>query len=186
MSALRLLLVTDAVGGVWVYSLELARALRPLGIATILAVMGPSPSDRQRDEAADFKLIDTGLPLEWLDTNAAEVREAGEAIAALANRERADIVQTSSAALLAGADFGQPTVSVQHSCVAIDRDVSGFLLGGTVKIRGLRFRFNVKQGVRSPDERGARNPGSGPRISARCAGVHAGYGFIPNACAISS
>ena len=35
------LLVTDAVGGVWVYSLELARALAPLGIETVLAVIGP-------------------------------------------------------------------------------------------------------------------------------------------------
>src|SRR5881275_1450492 len=117
MSALRLLLVTDAVGGVWVYSLELARALRPLGVETVLAVMGPSPSERQRDEAADFRLVDTGLPLEWLDTDPSEVASAGETLARLANEERVDIIQTSSAALLADADFAQPCVAVQHSCV---------------------------------------------------------------------
>ena len=38
MSGLRLLLVSDAVGGVWIYSLELARALRPLGVETVLAL----------------------------------------------------------------------------------------------------------------------------------------------------
>lgn len=118
MTNLRLLLVTDAVGGVWVYSLELAWALKLLGIETVLAVMGPSPSPAQREEAAEFDLIDTGLPLEWLDTNADEIGEAGYAIAELANREDADIVQTSSAALLADADFGQPCVAAQHSCVA--------------------------------------------------------------------
>ena len=74
---LRLLLVTDAVGGVWVYSLELARALKAFGIQTVLAVMGPSPSAGQREEARGLKLIDTGLPLDWLDTNAAELRRAG-------------------------------------------------------------------------------------------------------------
>src|SRR4051794_34960347 len=118
MSPTRLLLVTDAVGGVWTYSLELGRALRRLGIETVLAVMGPSPSQAQRDEADNIKLIDTGLPLEWLDTDAVAVRGAGEEIARIANREQVDIVQTSSAAFLADGDFDQPCVAVQHSCVA--------------------------------------------------------------------
>jgi glycosyltransferase involved in cell wall biosynthesis len=118
MSVLRLLLVTDAVGGVWVYSLELARALRPLGVETVLAVLGPEPSAAQRDEAGEFELIETGLPLDWLDTSPGELRRAGEALAELADRKGADVVQTSSAALLADARFDQPCVAVQHSCVA--------------------------------------------------------------------
>ena len=116
--ALRVLLVTDAVGGVWVYSLELARALKPLGVDAVLAVMGPSPSAQQRDEAAGLEVVDTGLPLDWLETSPGELRRAGDAIARLASRERVDIVQTSSAAMLAGTDFEQPCVAVQHSCVA--------------------------------------------------------------------
>ena len=118
MSALRLLLVADAVGGVWVYSLELARALKPLGVEAVLAVMGPSPSEAQRAEAADFRLIDTGLPLEWLEADPAQMRRAGQTLAELARREGVDLVQTSSAALLADAHFHVPTVAVQHSCVA--------------------------------------------------------------------
>jgi glycosyltransferase involved in cell wall biosynthesis len=115
---LRLLLVTDAVGGVWVYSLELARALKPLGIETVLAVMGPSPNARQREEAAGIKLIDTGLSLDWLETSPGDLRRAGEALANLARIEGADLVQTNSAALLADVTFDQPCVVVQHSCVA--------------------------------------------------------------------
>jgi len=118
MIKLRLLLVTDAVGGVWVYSLELARALQPFGIETVLAVMRPSPNVAQRQDAADFRLIDTGLPLEWLDTSPAVPGGAGEAIAAIADREGADLVQTCSAALLADVRFSQPCIAVQHSCVA--------------------------------------------------------------------
>lgn len=117
-SPLRLLLVTDAVGGVWVYSLELARALKELGVETLLAVVGPSPNPRQRDEARAFKLIDTGLPLDWLETSPGELRRAGDAIAEIATREGADVVQTCSAALLADSAFDQPCVAVQHSCVA--------------------------------------------------------------------
>ena len=118
MSSMRLLIVTDAVGGVWVYSLELARALRQFGVESVLAVMGPSPTPVQYEEAADLPIVDTGLPLEWLDTNSGEIRRAGEAISHIADRDGADIVQTSSAALLAGVRFNQPCVAVQHSCVA--------------------------------------------------------------------
>ena len=118
MTRLRVLLVTDAVGGVWIYSLELARALKPLGIETLLAVMGPSPTRAQRDEAADFELIDTALPLEWLDTTPQEIVSAGRALARMAKSEGVDIIQTSSAALLAGADMALPSVAVQHSCLA--------------------------------------------------------------------
>src|SRR5690349_10603735 len=102
MSALRLMLVTDAVGGVWVYSVELARALAPLGIETLLAVTGPSPHGDQLGAAAGLRLIDTGLPLEWLDTDAEEVKRAAGELAQIAARESADIVQSSSAAQLAG------------------------------------------------------------------------------------
>lgn len=115
---LRVLLVTDAVGGVWVYTLDLARALQTLGIDSVLAVTGPSPTAKQLEEASDVRLVDTGLPLEWLDTTTEEISRAGQAIAELAKREGADIVQTSSASLLADAEFAQPTVAVQHSCLA--------------------------------------------------------------------
>jgi glycosyltransferase involved in cell wall biosynthesis len=114
----RVLLVTDAIGGVWVYSIELARALKPLGIEAVLAVMGPPPSISQREQARDLQVIETGLPLDWMDTNPGDMRRAGDAIARLADHESVDIVQTSSAALLADADFAQPTIAVQHSCVA--------------------------------------------------------------------
>lgn len=118
MSELRLLLVTDAVGGVWTYSLDLARALRPLGIETVLAVMGPKATERQIEEAGGLRLIDTGLPLEWLAVDAGEVRSSGRAIAELAEAESVDVVQSSSAALLADAGITQPCVATQHSCVA--------------------------------------------------------------------
>lgn len=118
MSGLRLLLVTDAVGGVWIYSLELARALSPLGIETLLAVTGPSPADGQMEAAAGLRVIDTGLPLEWLDSDADEIKRAGGELARIAEREGANVVQTGSAAHLAGATFGCATVAVQHSCVA--------------------------------------------------------------------
>jgi glycosyltransferase involved in cell wall biosynthesis len=118
MSKVRLLLATDTVGGVWVYSLELARALAAHEIEVTLAAIGPSPSASQREQASGLRLIDTGLPLDWLETTPAEMRRAGHALAALASREGVDLVQTCSAPLLADTIFEQPTIAVQHSCVA--------------------------------------------------------------------
>ena len=115
---LRVLLATDAVGGVWVYSLELARALRSRGIEPLLAVMGPAANGDQRAQAAGIKLVDTGLPLDWMPTTPRDMHRAGDQLAELASQHDVDVVQTCSAALLADADFGCPTVAVQHSCVA--------------------------------------------------------------------
>ena len=62
---MRLLMTTDAVGGVWQYSLELAAALE---VEVVLAVLGPAPGAEQRmaAEVAGVQLVDTGLPLDWL------------------------------------------------------------------------------------------------------------------------
>jgi glycosyltransferase involved in cell wall biosynthesis len=116
--ARRLLLATDAVGGVWQYSLDLARALPAFGYEAVLAVLGPVPSPAQRAEAGGLRLIETGLPLDWLAENRLEMRRAGQALAARARLAGADIVQVGSAALLPEADFAMPAIAVQHSCVA--------------------------------------------------------------------
>jgi glycosyltransferase involved in cell wall biosynthesis len=115
---MKLLLVTDAVGGVWVYSLELAQALRPLGVETALAVIGPAPNAQQRSDAATFDLIGTGVPLDWAEINADELRCAGDALAELADKVSADLVQTCSGSLLAQTTFDRPCIAVQHSCTA--------------------------------------------------------------------
>jgi glycosyltransferase involved in cell wall biosynthesis len=114
----RLLLVTDAVGGVWQYSVDLARALAPFGYQAVLALIGPAPSGAQRASERGLRLIETGLPLDWLVADRAALRQAGKALAALARREGADLVQVGSAALLADSAFDVPTIAVQHSCLA--------------------------------------------------------------------
>ena len=118
---LRLLMTADAVGGVWQYSLDLARALAPLGVETILAVLGPSPSAAQLKLAAKIPgltLIDTGLPLDWLAADRGTVRSAGRAVAKLAKEHEADVVQLNAPALGADVEFPAPVLAVAHSCIA--------------------------------------------------------------------
>lgn len=116
-SGMRLMLVTDAVGGVWTYSLDFARSLREWDVDAFLAVTGPSPSAEQHREASEFELIDTGLPLDWTAKRPDLIRRAGCVLAEMAAKEGADLVQTNSAALLADCEFDQPVVALQHSCV---------------------------------------------------------------------
>lgn len=118
---LRVLMTADAVGGVWPYSLDLARGLAEEGIEAVLAVLGPPPSADQRAEAASvpsLRLVETGLALDWLAADCSALREAAGALARLAGSVGADVVQLHSAALAALARFPAPVVAVQHSCVA--------------------------------------------------------------------
>ena len=122
MTAQRHLLMTaDAVGGVWTYALNLARGLAPLGYRTTLALLGPDASGAQRAAARrvpGMTLLETGLPLDWLAGNAGDVRMAGGALADLAARCGADLVQLNQPALAAEADFPVPVIAMAHSCVA--------------------------------------------------------------------
>jgi glycosyltransferase involved in cell wall biosynthesis len=118
---LRVLLTTDAVGGVWSYSLDLARGLARLDIETVLAVMGPAASPAQKKAARavpGLRLVDTGLPLDWLAPDAASLARSATALARLAAKEQVDLVQLHAPALAADTLYPVPVVAVVHSCVA--------------------------------------------------------------------
>lgn len=121
----RLFITADAVGGVWQYTTELARAAVPLGYDTTLAVLGPPPSRAQAAQAqeiAGLNLIATGLMPEWLAAGRGEIEDAALHIAGLADQCGADVVQLNTPALGIGV-FAAPVVAVMHSCVASWWDV---------------------------------------------------------------
>lgn len=115
------LLTTDAVGGVWTYALDLAGALRRRGTAVTLAVLGPAPDAAQREAAAGIgglKLVETGLPLDWIEHDPERLAAAGRSLAALAAASGVDLVHLNSPALAADARFPVPVVGGCHSCLA--------------------------------------------------------------------
>jgi glycosyltransferase involved in cell wall biosynthesis len=121
MTRRRLLLTTDAVGGVWTYSLDLARQLAAeADMVVLLAVLGPAPNAEQLDAAAavpGLQLIETGLPLDWTAGHADEVRAAAQTLAGLAEASEVDLVQLHAPGL-AAAEYPVPVVNIVHSCVA--------------------------------------------------------------------
>lgn len=117
----RILMTADAVGGVWQYATTLAAELAQEGCEVVMAVMGPAPDASQREAAegiAGMRLIETGLPLDWMCAAAAEARRAAQALARLAEAEKVDLVHCNSPALAGAASFPVPVVAVAHGCIA--------------------------------------------------------------------
>ena len=115
----RILITTDAVGGVWTYTLDLAEGLVAAGAIIRVAVLGPALRVDQRAELArrGLEATETGGSLEWLAADAAEVRAASQAVAELAKVWQADLVHLHASAFAAAA-FSCPVVVTHHSCVA--------------------------------------------------------------------
>jgi glycosyltransferase involved in cell wall biosynthesis len=116
----RVLLTTDTVGGVWRYSLELARGFACTGVQTVLVTLGPEPDAGQRAEASSIpglRLIPTNLPLDWLAKDAAQLEAAARALARIAVEHRCSAVHLHTPALVGAVAWPAPVVAVAHSCV---------------------------------------------------------------------
>jgi glycosyltransferase involved in cell wall biosynthesis len=114
------LLTTDAVGGVWTHTLDLARGLVARDVQVTLAVLGPRPSLAQGEAArlTGSRMLITDLPLDWAGADEDALRAAGRSLAALAKNSGAALVHLNSPTLAAGGDFSMPLVIGCHSCVA--------------------------------------------------------------------
>ncbi len=115
----RVLMTTDTLGGVWTYTLELARELAARGVEVTLASMGAPLRERQRDEAgsiAGLRVFESNHALEWMDDPWAGVDAAGEWLLELARHLAPDVVHLSGYAHGSLA-WPTPVVVVAHSCV---------------------------------------------------------------------
>ena len=115
-----ILITTDAVGGVWSYSLALATGIASGGQSCTLAVLGPAAQPHQMQAAAAIPrctLVQTGLELDWLAPDRATLDRTARALAALATRARATSAHL-HAPCLAAADWPVPVVATAHSCMA--------------------------------------------------------------------
>lgn len=116
---MKVLMTTDTVGGVWMYALELARALEPHGVEVALATMGAPVSSAQHEEArqlGNVELFPSEYRLEWMEDPWADVAEAGEWLLWVERCARADVVHLNGYAHGA-LPWRAPALVVGHSCV---------------------------------------------------------------------
>lgn len=114
---LRIMMTTDAVGGVWSYATTLSAALAERGADVTLVAMGPAPRPDQRGMVhAAVDLVETDLALEWQDPEADDIGQARRTLRDLEARLRPDIVHLNS---YREATFGwiAPVLVTAHSCV---------------------------------------------------------------------
>lgn len=112
-------MTADTVGGVWTYALELTRALQPYEVEVLLAIMGPSLSSSQRDDAyrlANLSLFKSNYKLEWMPDCWSDVKRAGEWLLHLENRLQPDLIHLNGYAH-ANLPWQNPTLVAGHSCV---------------------------------------------------------------------
>lgn len=84
---MRILMTTDAVGGVWTFTQQLAKTLLAQDHSVAVVNVGPLPSDSQRDWCVETSATNTGgnflfkacdCALEWTDDNGGAYRDAEE------------------------------------------------------------------------------------------------------------
>ena len=116
----RVLMTIDAVGGVWRYAMDLAKAMSEThGIETVFMGFGPQPSPEKASAALNIgKLVWLDAPLDWTAPDEAALATVPDSIAALALQEKVDLIHLNLPSQAAGLKVAFPIVAVSHSCVA--------------------------------------------------------------------
>jgi len=118
---MRVLMTIDAVGGVWRCGIDLARQLGEEGIACLLVGCGPAPGDAQQEECRRLRNVTlrwSGLPLDWMVTDAAALAHVLGTLVAIARDWRADLLHLNLPSQAVGIPDGIPVVVTSHSCLA--------------------------------------------------------------------
>lgn len=113
------MMTTDAVGGVWTYSVSLAQALYRRGHEVTLVTLGPPPRRDQMEPIrglAGLSLEVTDLALEWMDPQGANMARARDRLNRIFDAVAPDIVHLNSFRE-AAYGFAAPKLVVAHSCV---------------------------------------------------------------------
>jgi glycogen(starch) synthase len=146
----RILMTTDAVGGVWEYALELCRGLGHAGVEVVLAAMGPPPDDAQMAAVARLPRVElTFAPfhLEWMDEPWPHVAAAGDWLLELERACGCDVVHLNGYAHGA-LPFESPKLVVGHSCVLSWWQA---VKGEEAPARWDRYRREVRAGLAGAD-----------------------------------
>lgn len=146
----KILMTTDTVGGVWTYSLELARALGRQGVCVALATMGaPLTPDQRRQAAriATVEVYESAFHLEWMEDPWRDVARAGEWLLALEKTLKPDVVHLNGYAHGA-LHWRAPVVMVGHSCVLSWWQA---VKGEAAPASWNRYRREVRRGLHAAD-----------------------------------
>lgn len=113
---MKILITTDNIGGVWTYSLALAKGLENRGIDVCLAVIGEKLTGSQMDDLSFTTWYTFESKQEWMDEPWADITRAGKWLQNLARDVHPDIIHLNSYSLGA-LQWKVPVIVTAHSCV---------------------------------------------------------------------
>ncbi|HLK66762.1 MAG TPA: glycosyltransferase family 4 protein [Bryobacteraceae bacterium] len=146
----RVLMTGDTVGGVWTFTLELARQLGSRGIEVLLATMGGEPSLDQREEVSEIpnlRFVPSSYKLEWMDEPWDDVEASGAWLLDLRRQFAPDVVHLNSFGHGA-LHFEAPVVLTAHSCVLSWWDAAK---PEPLPSRWNRYRLQVETSIKGAD-----------------------------------
>uniref|UniRef100_Q022V4 Glycosyl transferase, group 1 n=1 Tax=Solibacter usitatus (strain Ellin6076) TaxID=234267 RepID=Q022V4_SOLUE len=146
----RVLMTGDTVGGVWTFTLDLARALQPWNIEVTLAAMGAEPTEEQREDAAaiaNLQLMARPYKLEWMEDPWHDVEESGHWVLDLEQRLAPDVVHLNSYGH-GCLRFHAPVLLTAHSCVL---SWWAAVKGETIPVRWNRYWHEVENALNAVD-----------------------------------
>ena len=115
----RVLLTTDTVGGVWTFSLDLARQFARSGVQVVLAALGGFPTSQQIADAQsvpELCLLSTNFKVEWMADPWADIEESGRWLLRLEREYHPDLVHLNSFGH-GDLPWSTPVIVTAHSCV---------------------------------------------------------------------
>ena len=152
---MRILITTDVVGGVWVYTEELTDALLGRGHEVALVVLGGAGQDQLRwlEAHPELEWTSIGAPLEWMPEPQPALSASLAPLRAAVQRFRPDVIHLNQ--FFYGAhDLGAPKLLVHHSDVlSWWRAVRGEEVPDDAWFR--RYRGWVREGLAGADVRAA-------------------------------
>lgn len=119
MKPARVLITTDAVGGIWRYTADLAAALARRGVEVLIASLGPRPSAEQKQRllrTPKLVLRESDFALEWMPEPWSDVDAAGDWLLGLESEFSPDLIHLNDYAH-AALSWSAPVLVMAHSCV---------------------------------------------------------------------
>lgn len=100
---MRILMTTDAVGGVWTFAQELTAGLLERGCSVRLVSFGRTPSAAQQQQCAElvrqyplrFAFVPSDIPLEWMQQNGRVIEQGSELLQREAALFAPDLIHSS-------------------------------------------------------------------------------------------
>ncbi len=173
-------MTADTVGGVWTYSLTLAKALERHGISVYLATMGaPLAPDQWKQARAleNLTVFESSFRLEWMDEPWEDVRRAGDWLLDLEGHLAPDIVHLNGY-VHGSREWRGPVIAVGHSCVL---SWWSAVKGEPAPDNWERYRDEVRRGLAAADCVAAPSRAMLSELRRRYAPLRRAV-VIPNAC----